>query len=299
MWGIDGDWMVGYIPKDIPFYPTDHCGVIRVLSNKIDTYYLSLVLEQVGVLHGFSRTYRASTERISSVQIPLPPHEVQQKIVEECKKIDEEIDLLQATINKLSVIDVLTEAKAHNHQMMSISELCTISAGGTPSRSNGKYWNGDIPWVKSEVCKGFIVTSAKEFITDEGFNNSSARMFHKGTTLIALVGATKGKTALLGIDACTNQNIAGLQVKDTRIIIPEYLFVACRSNYKSFIEGLTSYDMLNQNNLGSKKIPVPSLEVQKQIIAHAYKSDKQIAELAKLREEAPSRKQAILDKYLK
>ena len=207
--------------------------------------------------------------------------------------------MLQATINKLSVIDVLTEAKAHNHQMMSISELCTISAGGTPSRSNGKYWNGDIPWVKSEVCKGFIVTSAKEFITDEGFNNSSARMFHKGTTLIALVGATKGKTALLGIDACTNQNIAGLQVKDTRIIIPEYLFVACRSNYKSFIEGLTSYDMLNQNNLGSKKIPVPSLEVQKQIIAHAYKSDKQIAELAKLREEAPSRKQAILDKYLK
>lgn len=236
---------------------------------------------------------------LDSFQIPLPPLDIQQKIVEECKKVDEEIELFQATINKLSVIDVLTEAKLHNHQMISISELCTISAGGTPYRSNGKYWNGDIPWVKSEVCKGNIVTSANEFITDEGLNNSSARMFPKGTTLIALVGATKGKTALLGIDACTNQNIAGLQVKDTGVIIPEYLFIACRSSYKSFIEGLTSYDMLNQNNLGSKKIPVPSIEVQKQIIAHVYKNDKQIAEIAKLREEAPSRKQAILDKYLK
>ena len=80
------------------------------------------------------------------------------------------------------------------------------TSGGTPSRTEAKYYNGNIPWVKSgELDKGIIIDT-EEKITEEAIKNSSAKIFPKGTLLIALYGATIGKLAFLGVDAATNQN---------------------------------------------------------------------------------------------
>ena len=98
LWGIDGDWMVAYLDKDIAFYPTDHCGVIRVLDSDIDPYFVALALEEVGKHYGFSRSYRASTERIAAVQLPIPPKDIQDIVVSECKQIDEEYNTSRMSI---------------------------------------------------------------------------------------------------------------------------------------------------------------------------------------------------------
>lgn len=98
LWGIDGDWMVNYIRKETPFFPTDHCGVIRVLDANILPYYISMALELVGKSYGFSRTFRASTDRVSGVQIPLPPLSIQKQIVAECEKVDEEYNTSRMTV---------------------------------------------------------------------------------------------------------------------------------------------------------------------------------------------------------
>lgn len=100
LWGIDGDWMVRYIEKDRPFFPTDHCGVLRVKDPQIEAYYVSLVLEAVGYHYGFSRSNRASTERIATVQIPLLPPNEQKKIVKDCTQIDEEYNICRKSIEK-------------------------------------------------------------------------------------------------------------------------------------------------------------------------------------------------------
>lgn len=99
LWGIDGDWMVSYVPKNQEYYPTDHCGVLKVLDENIEPYYVALALEIIGSSYGFSRTYRASTERIATVQIPLPPTAVQQQIVQECNRIDKEFQNSRMTIS--------------------------------------------------------------------------------------------------------------------------------------------------------------------------------------------------------
>lgn len=98
LWGIDGDWMVGYVRKKNPFYPTDHCGVITINDENIEPYYIALVLDIIGEKYGFSRTYRASTERISAVQLPLPPKKIQSQIVKECEAVDEEYNTSRMTI---------------------------------------------------------------------------------------------------------------------------------------------------------------------------------------------------------
>ena len=89
LWGIDGDWMVNYIPKDYPFYPTDHCGILRVKDNSIDEKYLAFILEKEGKAFEFSRTKRASIDRIQGIKIPVPSLSEQQKIGS-VKKVGEE-----------------------------------------------------------------------------------------------------------------------------------------------------------------------------------------------------------------
>jgi type I restriction enzyme M protein len=72
IWGIDGDWMVTTIDKNIPFYPTDHCGVLRTDEKRVTPKYLAMALEVEGKLEKFSRNNRASIQRIKSLSVRLP-----------------------------------------------------------------------------------------------------------------------------------------------------------------------------------------------------------------------------------
>lgn len=82
LWGIDGDWMVNYLQTDRPFYPTDHCGVIKVLDeNVILPKYLVYPLLKAGEHERFSRANRASTERIKALTIRIPSIDIQKNTV--------------------------------------------------------------------------------------------------------------------------------------------------------------------------------------------------------------------------
>lgn len=100
LWGIDGDWMTNFIEKNVEFYPTDHCGVIRIESENLLPAYVSYVLDLVGLGCGFSRSYRASIERVASMQIPLPPIEKQKKIVSKCSTISNKYKSSRMTTEK-------------------------------------------------------------------------------------------------------------------------------------------------------------------------------------------------------
>lgn len=88
LWGIDGDWMVNYISSNIPFYPTDHCGVLRVLTNEISPKYLSFIFNKLGKQQGFCRTLRASIDRISGLSVELPNYNIQMETVSHIEKLE-------------------------------------------------------------------------------------------------------------------------------------------------------------------------------------------------------------------
>ena len=93
-----------------------------------------------------------------------------------------------------------------------IAEFCVTGSGGTPSRQKaGLYYGGDISWVKSGELKDSILFKTDETITKKGLEESSAKLVPAGSILIAMYGATVGKTALLGINATTNQAICNIQ----------------------------------------------------------------------------------------
>lgn len=101
LWGIDGDWMVNYIPQSIKFNPTDHCGVLRVESTDFNPRYVAHALKEIGSELGFSRAFRASIERIESISIPLVPINLQNEIMYQIETLETEIAKSKATLQKL------------------------------------------------------------------------------------------------------------------------------------------------------------------------------------------------------
>ncbi|MDE5602686.1 MAG: restriction endonuclease subunit S [Helicobacter sp.] len=89
LWGIDGDWLVSFMPKNTSFYPTDHCGVLRI--NGGEARLIAYILENEGKKVGFSRTLRASIERIAALEITFPTLKAQEQIVNVLEKIEAHI----------------------------------------------------------------------------------------------------------------------------------------------------------------------------------------------------------------
>ena len=153
-------------------------------------------------------------------------------------------------------------------EYVKLEEICTIVSGGTPSRSKPNYWNnGNIPWIKIKDMKSKYIASAEEFITEEGLNNSSTKMLKCGTILYSIF-ATLGEVGILKIDACTNQAIAGLSLKEDSNILKEYLYYYLKSKKKD-VNNLgrgVAQNNINLSLLRKFKIPVIPLCQQKKII---------------------------------
>jgi type I restriction enzyme M protein len=207
---------------------------------------------------------RIGWSSFSELQIPLPPLEMQKEIVAEIEGYQKVIDGARA---------VLDHYRPHipihpDWPMVKLELICEVRSGGTPSRSEDSYWNGSIPWVGSTVCKDGEVTKADEFITEVGLKNSAAKLFPKDTTLIALVGATIGKTGLLKFESTTNQNIAGVYPKSRELLEPVYLFHAVQQLYPAFMKlGEGKFRMANLSFVREQKIPLPPLATQQAIVA--------------------------------
>lgn len=93
-----------------------------------------------------------------------------------------------------------------------IGDVFDTATGGTPERTVKAYWDGGIPWVTTSLVDFNVIVRTDETISAEGLNNSAAKMFPKGTILMALYGQgkTRGKVAMLGIEATTNQACAAI-----------------------------------------------------------------------------------------
>jgi len=149
-----------------------------------------------------------------------------------------------------------------------LGELGDWSSGGTPSRSKPEYFDGDIPFVKTGDLDDTWLSSVPENISDSGLQNSSAKLFPEGTLLIAMYGATIGKTARLSIEAATNQACAALLGNDANKDALDYVWAYLRSqleNLRAAGKG-GAQPNISQTLLKSYPIPVAPLPEQQRIV---------------------------------
>lgn len=180
-----------------------------------------------------------------------------------------------------------------------LGEICSVASGGTPSREIAEYWNGNINWIKSEVCQNCYVyeNQVSEKITELGLQKSSAKMLKKNSVLIALVGATIGKVGYLTFETTTNQNIAGLYPLNNKTLKTKFLYFATMELYPKFKER-AGFNMANLSFIKNLKIPLPPLNEQEKISSCIEKLETQISHLNSMLLNLETQKTNIIKGYL-
>jgi len=153
--------------------------------------------------------------------------------------------------------------------MVELGEICVIVGGGTPSTSTSDYWNGNIPWITPKDLSGYssiYISEGAKNITDEGLKKSSAKMLPKNTILLS-TRAPIGYVAIARTPLSTNQGFRNLILN--KKCFSEYIYYILKSKTKllnSLGSGAT-FKELSGGKLKQIKIPLPPLEVQKEIVA--------------------------------
>ena len=170
--------------------------------------------------------------------------------------------------------DFIRKGEINNSQTkypsVRIIDVCDISSGGTPARGRKEYYNGNIPWIKTGELKNEELFDTEEKITDLGLENSSAKLYSKGSLVVAMYGATIGKTAKLGMDATTNQACAVLfHIQNTRISTDYlWLYIQSQTNkLKSMAYG-GAQPNINAGIIANYNVPLPPLAIQNEIVFH-------------------------------
>jgi len=161
-----------------------------------------------------------------------------------------------------------------HYPVLKIADIADTTSGGTPNRGMPEYYNGDIPWVKSGELKDGLITTCDEYITEAGLKNSSAKLFPKGTLLVAMYGANIGKTGVLDFDATTNQAVCAIFPKVD--ISREFLYWYFKQQRIDFIavgKG-GAQPNISQTIINNASIVVPDVKVQDKIVKFLERIEK-------------------------
>lgn len=185
----------------------------------------------------------------------------------------------------VDIIQKKQKKEIFKYPMVKIKDICLLGSGGTPSRSCPQYYNGNIPWIKTGEVLNEEILETKEHITEDAIANSSAKLYPKGSLIIAMYGQgeTRGRTAKLGIDATTNQACAVLHDIDNSIVSTDYLWYYLQGRYddlRSLASG-NNQPNLNAGKINNYDVVVPPMDVQNEMVAHIKKQKALLKQLKK------------------
>lgn len=282
LWGIDGDWMVNIIPKNVEFYPTDHCGVLRVFSDEIKTKFLALALEAEGIYEGFSRNKRASTQRIKNLNILVPSKDIQEQIIIEFDSVEQAIRVEQ---EKADVLDAELKKKftemfgdpttnPFNFIMESVDDNIDFQGGTQPDKKYFEY----------EATKDNIrLVQIRDYKTDAYTTfipKTLAKRFCDATDIMIGRYGPPIFQILKGIEGAYNVAlIKAIPKKCRKEFVRGFLRQDCLFQYIDSLSqrtaGQTGIDM---DKLKEYPFPCPPDDLQKKYERIALEADKEINE---------------------
>lgn len=282
--------------------------------------FLIISFERYLYEHATGSTFLQVTGKtLNNMPIPLPPLDVQKAIVEKIESLFASLDRAETLVDEALAAAPLRRA-ATLHQAfqgdltrpwrqkqgtskaewrrMTLGNVAKWGSGGTPSRKNPAFYTGDIPWVKTGELQDDYIVDTEEKITPEAIDLSSAKMYPINTVIIAMYGATIGKTGILKVEATTNQACACAVCKDD--IYYRFLFYYLQSQKSTFIKigKGGAQPNLSQNMIKAFPIVLPPMAEQEEIVRRLDRllagEDKARAAAEKVKAAIAAMKTAIL-----
>ncbi len=250
-------------------------------------------------------------DSLGRIEIPLPPLAEQRRVVarieelaaqiHEARTLRQQADDEAEAFSYTSLRQIRQRLLVSSHPKSRLGSLTKVTAGGTPSRENPMFWNGEVPWIKTGELIDGDISKAEEQITQDGVENSSAKLFPPETVLIALYGQgqTRGRTGRLLIPATTNQACCAV------LPVPEMLesrFIQfwLRSLYVELRAESQGGAQPNWNGAMIKnlEIALPSLAEQRRIVAELDALQAEVDALKRLQAETAAELDALLPSIL-
>ena len=165
--------------------------------------------------------------------------------------------------------DLIKELCPDGVEYRPIGFFAQCVAGATPNSKDPSLWDGNIPWMSSGEVNKRIIRSTDRFITQRGFESCSTKMIPAGAVVVALAGQgkTRGTVARTRIELCTNQSLCAI-ISDASVD-SDFLFHYLVSQYndlRTVSSGDGTRGGLNLKMIREYRVPVPPLEVQREIV---------------------------------
>jgi type I restriction enzyme S subunit len=263
------------------FWANNHVHVLRG-KGELDSRFLYHYLKQFNFIPFLSGGGRAKLTKgeLEKIPIPIPPLPVQKEIV----RILDTFTELTAELT-----DELTARKKqysyYREQLLSFEDsevewktlgevIIKSYSGSTPKAGDPKYYdNGTIPWLRTQEVKFIDIESTEIKITDFAVKNTATKWTPSNCVIIAISGATAGRSAINKIPLTTNQHCLCLEI-NPQVALYRYVFHWVSYNFEN-IKGLGqgARGDVNSGMIKSFKIPIPPLEEQDRIVSILDKFD--------------------------
>ena len=239
-------------------------------------------------------------KQVESLSVGIFEYDIQKKIVYQLDGISKLISLRKKQLSKLDelVKSRFVELFDGKYETVKLGDVVKTTSGGTPSKAHSEYYeNGNIPWLTSGEVNAGVITSVKNYITDLGMKNSSAKMVPANSVVIAMYGATAGVTGLIRLDTTTNQAVCSILPSEQ--FVPEYLYYAVSSKKDWMISQCQGGGQPNISQGIIKNMDVIDAPREEQIRFAAFveQIDKSKFEIQKSLEKLETLKKALMQKY--
>lgn len=225
-----------------------------------------------------TKVLRVNGDAMAKIHVPVPPLPVQEEIVrilDSFSSLEAELEAeLEARRKQYAYYrnELLTFERVVT---VCIQDICIrICSGGTPSSKRHDYYDGNVPWLRTQDIDFNVINQTSATISDEGLRNSAAQWIPANCVIVAMYGATAAKVAVNSIPLTTNQACCNLQIDETKADV-RYVFHWLSNEY----EHLKALGEGSQSNINAKKvksypISLPPLEEQRRIVSILDRFDK-------------------------
>ena len=287
--------------------------IFKVKFDKIEvnkTYFkfvVSKALERaMQYMHG-STMKHITKGYFDAIPISLPDLKTQQKIADALTKANELIDKRKEQIEacdeliKSQFIEMFGDPVSNNKkwEVKQLQEIGTWKSGGTPSRSNNDYFKGDIDWYSAGELNQLYLEESVEKITQQAIEESSAKLFNKGSMLVGMYDTAAFKMGILQKDSASNQACANVMPNSSvNIVWLYYNLMHMKEHFLSNRRGIRQKNL----NLGMIKeflIPVPSIELQNEFVQFVQQVDKLKVEMQQSLVELENNFNSLMQKAFK
>ena len=293
-----------------PIFASD-CNTIKskdesIVTTKLIFHYLKAIQSAVYQLQRGQAQPHVYAEDLSKIKIPLPPIDIQEKIVAEIEALEEKDKLINEEVEKLrneinAIIDRITSANK-----VRLQEITTkIGSGATPLGGESAYIEKGITLIRSQnIYDNRFVEKGLAFIDEEQAIKLNNVTVLENDILFNITGASVCRCSIVEskyLPARVNQHVSIIRTNEK--VLPKYLqrllvSSKIKAELLAIAESSSTREAITKAQLEDFKIPLVSISEQRQIVSQITAIEVQIAAMEKELEIIPQQKEAVLKKYL-